>query len=107
MPRFLVTYHGSDMPHEPEAMAQAREAFMKWAAKAGAPLVEPGAPVRSARSLSSAGVRDEVAAGPINGWSVVEASDADAAAELLRDHPFIGRGGVLQIAEPVEAPSPE
>ena len=33
--------------------------------------------------------------------SVVEAADADAVAEILKDHPFIGRGGSLQINEPV------
>jgi len=36
------------------------------------------------------------------GWSVIEAPDVEAAKKLLSDHPFIGRGGVLQINEPVE-----
>jgi len=35
MARYLVTYHGSEMSHEPEAMAEARPAFMVWAQKAG------------------------------------------------------------------------
>ena len=35
------------------------------------------------------------------GWSVIEASDSDAAARLLQDHPFVSRGGVLRIGEPV------
>ena len=100
MPRFLVTYHGSNMPHDPESMAKARDAFMHWAGKTGAALVDPGAPIRSARTVSSNGPKDGPADGPFNGWSVIEAADLNAAAKLLAAHPFIGRGGVLQISEP-------
>ena len=100
MPRFLVTYHGSNMPHDPESMAKARDAFMQWARKAGSALVEPGAPVAGARTVSSEGTKNGAADGPFNGWSVVEAQDMNAAAKVLADHPFIGRGGVLQISEP-------
>jgi hypothetical protein len=101
MPKFLVTYHGSKMPHDPESMAKAREAFMKWAQKTGPALSEPGAPVAGTKTISSEGTQDGLAEGPISGWSVVEAPDAEAAARLLADHPFIGRGGVLQISKPV------
>jgi hypothetical protein len=102
MAKFLVTYHGSEMPHDPEAMAKARDAFMQWAANAGSALVEPGAPVRSARSISSSGSEEGPATGPFTGWSVIEAADVGEAAELLADHPFIARGGILQVSEPVE-----
>jgi hypothetical protein len=102
MTRFLVTYHAGDMPHDPVSMAKAREAFMHWAQKTGDALVDPGAPVQSTRTLSGEGSQEGLAEGPFSGWSVVEAADAEAAAQLLSDHPFIGRGGVLQINEPVE-----
>jgi hypothetical protein len=102
MARFLVTYHGSQMPHDPESMARAREAFMQWAGKTGSALADPGAPVRSATTVSSAGTQDGPASGPFNGWSVIEAADPAEAAAILADHPFIGRGGELQISEPVE-----
>ena len=100
MPRFLVTYHGSNMPHDPESMAKARDAFMQWAGKTGSALVDPGTPVGAARTISSHGPKDGLAEGPFNGWSVIEAADLNAAAKLLADHPFIGRGGVLQVNEP-------
>jgi hypothetical protein len=101
MPRFLVTYHGSNMPHDPESMAKARDAFMRWARKAGSALAEPGAPVAATKTVSSHGTKAGVADGPFNGWSVIEAENMDAAAKVLADHPFIGRGGILQISEPV------
>jgi hypothetical protein len=100
MPRFLVTYHGSNMPHDPESMAKARDAFMHWAGKTGAALVDPGAPIGASRIVSSDGTKDGVAGGPFNGWSVIEAADLDDASRLLAEHPFIGRGGVLQINQP-------
>jgi hypothetical protein len=100
MPRFLVTYHGSNMPHDAESMVKARDAFMHWAGKTGSALVDPGAPIRATRTVSGSGPKDGLAEGPFNGWSVIDAADLNAAAKLLVDHPFIGRGGVLQINEP-------
>jgi hypothetical protein len=106
MAKFLVTYHAGDMPHDPEAMTKAREAFMQWAQKTGGSLADPGAPVKATKTISSQdGVRDGQADGPFTGWSVIEAPDADSAAQVLADHPFIGRGGILQISEPVEFPA--
>jgi hypothetical protein len=102
MPKYLVTYHETgQMPHDPESMAKAREAFMQWAGKTGAALVEPGAPIGATRVVSSSGAEPGSADGPFNGWSVVEAPDVDAAMAILADHPFIGRGGLLQVSEPV------
>lgn len=100
MAKFLVTYHGGNMPHDPESMAKARDAFMQWAGKTGPALTEPGAPIGATRTVSSHGTHDGVAEGEYNGWSVIEASDLNEATKLLQGHPFIGRGGVLQINEP-------
>jgi hypothetical protein len=35
------------------------------------------------------------------GWSVIEAENGSAAAHLMEDHPFISRGGILQLNEPI------
>jgi len=83
MPRFLVTYHGSNMPRDAESMAKARDAFMHWAGKTGPALVDPGAPIAAARTVSSKGTKDGLADGPFNGWSVIEATDLDAAAKVV------------------------
>ena len=100
MAKFLVTYPGTNMPHDAESMAKARDAFMAWAQKAGPALPEPGAPIAAAITVSSEGSTEGAADGPFNGWSIVEAADMDAAAQVLEGHPFIGRGGVLQISQP-------
>jgi hypothetical protein len=101
MPRFLVIYHTGEMTSDLKSVADAREAFMRWAEKTGAALADVGEPVRSAVSVTRDGAGERTVPGPFMGWSVIEAADGEAAARLLTDHPFISRGGVLRIIEPV------
>ena len=101
MARFLVTYYVGDMPQDPESIAQARRAFAQWAAKTGAALAEVGTPIRSTTTISSDGTHNGIPVGPFMGWSVIEAEDGNAAVHLMEDHPFISRGGILQLSEPI------
>lgn len=101
MARFLVTYHAGHMPSDRASVAEARDAFRRWAAKTGAALADLGEPVQSASTVTRDGASDRTVPGPFMGWSVIEAADTDEAAHLLQDHPFISRGGVLRIIEPV------
>jgi len=57
-------------------------------------LVDRGAPITAARTVSSDGTKAGLAGGPLNGWSVIEAADLDAAARLLADHPSPRMGGL-------------
>jgi hypothetical protein len=101
MARFLITYHAGDMPQDPESVAHARRDFIQWAAKTGEALADVGAPVRSTTTISSDGIQNGAPGGPFMGWSVIEAEDGNAAVRLLEDHPFLSRGGILQLSEPV------
>ena len=96
MSKFLVTYVGGGMPHDPELMAQAKAAFGAWLAEAGSAVVDPGAPVHTVTRVAAGEAADEVA---VNGYSIIEADSADAAIALLQSHPFVGRGGTLQVSE--------
>jgi len=102
MPKFLVTYHGGQaVPHDPAVMEKIRNAFTQWAQKTGPALADPGAPIAAKKTLTPKGVKDGGAEGEYSGWSIVEAADMDGVVEILSDHPFVGRGGSLQINEPV------
>jgi hypothetical protein len=101
MAKFLVTYHGAGAPRSEEEKQQAMVSFMAWVNRVGSALVDPGAPLGGSAVVSSQGVADGVAEGPAGGYSILEADDLAAAAELLRDHPFIGRGGALQVSQAV------
>jgi hypothetical protein len=94
MARFLVTYHGQGMPDDPEMMEQAKAAFLAWVGQAGDALVDPGAPVQMVRQVASGSPEPPV---EIGGYSIIEADDAEAAAAVLQSHPYVGRGGTLQV----------
>jgi hypothetical protein len=64
-------------------------------------LAEPGTPVRSATTITRDGTAEGAAGEPLMGWSVIEAADRGAAVRLMQGHPFIARGGKLQVSEPV------
>jgi hypothetical protein len=100
VPKFLVTYHGAGAP-SPDEAEQAMAAFMAWAQSVGEALVDPGAPLGPRKTVSSSSVTDGPAEGPAAGYSVLEAADLDRAVTLVRDHPFVGRGGYLQVIQAV------
>jgi hypothetical protein len=99
--KFLVTFHQGDMVQDPEFVSHARHALVEWAAMTGPALVDAGAPIRSTATLTRNGIHDEYAVSPFLGWSVIDATDRDAAVVLLEDHPLLRLGALLQISEPV------
>jgi len=101
VPKFLVTYHGGTMPTSEEGLQQVTAAFGAWAAGAGKALVDPGAPLGKSRTVSTESVTEGIAQGPVNGYSVLEAADLDSAVSLVRNHPFVARGGALQVSAAV------
>jgi hypothetical protein len=100
MARFLVTYHGGGTPSDPEQAARARAAFGEWVSRAGQAIVDPGAPLRIATQVPNGSPQPEIT---IAGYSVIEASSVEAAVEVLKSHPFVARGGTLQLHQAVSA----
>jgi hypothetical protein len=103
MPTYLITYHGGEgMPATPEARQQVLEAFGAWASGIGDAMLDPGAPLAGSRTVSARGVTEEPAAGAASGYTLVQAGNLDAAVELVTSHPFLTRGGSLQVSEAVD-----
>lgn len=98
MATYLVTYHGAGMPADPAMAAQAKAAFGQWLQEAGSAVIDPGAPLHMVRQVSNGTPTDAV---EIGGYSIIEASSLEAAEKLLQTHPFVGRGGTLQLNEVV------
>lgn len=96
MAKYLVTYHGSQMPSDPAVMEQARAAFGQWLQGAGGAVLDPGAPTHLVTQVSK---ENPVAAVEIGGYSIIEAASLDEALKILKTHPFVGRGGTLQVNE--------
>ena len=94
MSRFLVTYHGSGMPDDPALMDQAKAAFGNWVAGAGDAIVDPGAPVQMMTQVATGGAAEPV---EIGGYSIIQADSVEDARAILSSHPYVGRGGTLQV----------
>jgi hypothetical protein len=75
--------------------------FGAWVGKTGDALTDPGAPLGPSMTVSGDGVRPGAADGAIGGYSVLRADDMDSAVALVRDHPFVTRGGSLTVHEGV------
>jgi hypothetical protein len=100
MSKFLVTYRGVGMPTDPEMIEQVKSAFGAWLQQAGSAVIDPGAPLRPATQVSN---NSPTSRAEIGGYSIIEAPSAEAAAEILKSHPFVGRGGTLQVDEALAA----
>jgi hypothetical protein len=96
MSKFLVTYHGADMPTDPAMIERVKAAFGAWLQEAGSAVIDPGAPLRPATQVSNS---NPTSPAEIGGNSIIEAPNVDAAAEILESHSFVARGGTRQVDE--------
>jgi hypothetical protein len=98
MKKFLITYHGGGMPAnpDPEMMKQVKAAFGAWLGEAGSAVVDPGAPIRTVAQVAKGSPSAQV---EIGGYTILQAESLDAARAILAKHPFVGRGGTLQVSE--------
>jgi hypothetical protein len=99
MTRFLVTYHGQGMPDDPAMAEQAKAAFVSWVGEAGDAIVDPGAPLHMVQQVADG---QTTAPAEIGGYSIIQAESADEAAAVLKSHPYVGRGGTLQLNQILE-----
>jgi hypothetical protein len=102
MAKFLITYHGGgELPVDPGIREQMLNAFAAWAADVGSKMIDPGAPLGPAKVVTSEGVRDDEPGG-VGGYTLLSADGLDDAVDLVRNHPFISRGGTLRVSEALE-----
>jgi hypothetical protein len=98
MKKFLITYHGAGMPANPDAetMKAVKAAFGAWLGEAGSAVIDPGAPIRTVAHVATAAPAAQV---EIGGYTILQADSIDTAKAILAKHPFVARGGTLQVSE--------
>jgi len=102
MTMYLITYHGGPgMPADPEAVQQMVAAFQAWVVEVGEAMRDPGAPLAAARTVSADSEANGQTEASIGGYTTVEAASLDEAVGLVRSHPFLTRGGSLQVSEAI------
>lgn len=99
MPKFLYVYHGGSVPETEADQQRVMAAWGAWMEGLGASLVDGGAPVGMSKTVSTGGVADDGGANPASGYSMVEAADHDAAAEMAKGCPILEDGGSVEVAE--------
>mgnify|MGYP003387007795 CR=1 FL=1 len=99
MAKFMFAYHGGGMPETPEEGEKVMAAWGVWMGGLGEALVDGGAPLGMSKTVSTGGVANDGGANPLSGYSVVEASDMDAAIGMAKGCPILDAGGSVEVAE--------
>ena len=106
MKKFLVLYRSTTSAQEqmrnstPEQGKAMMDEWMGWMKKAGAAIVDGGAPLSEAALLKGAAGK-----GFIGGYSVVQAESIDAAKKLFDAHPhFKAPGASIELLEMMTMP---
>jgi hypothetical protein len=103
MPKYLLGYHGGTMPETEAGQAAAMAAWVAWFGELGGAVVDGGNPTAAAKTIASDGsTSDGGGANPLSGYSILQASDLDAAVTLAKGCPIFGEGGSIEVAEIVE-----
>lgn len=103
MPMFIFAYHGGKTPETPEEGAEVMAAWQAWFGTMGDAVVNPGNPVGPSKTVSAAGVVDDGGANPLSGYTVVRATDFDAAINMAKGCPMVETGnGTVEVAEIIE-----
>ena len=101
MTKFVVLYIGSMSAESqiaestPEQAEAGMKAWTDWAARTGDALVDFGTPLGVGKEVTGSGVSDTTTG--VGGYSILQADDLDAAAELVKDHPHFMSGGESSI----------
>lgn len=99
MPKFLYVYHGGKTPESEADQLRVMAAWGAWMGGLGAALVDGGAPVGMSKTVSTGGIADNGGSNPASGYTIVEAADHDAAAQMAQGCPILDDGGSVEVAE--------
>ncbi len=98
MPDFIFAYHGGKMPETPEEGEKVMAAWRAWMGGMGTVLKDPGNPLGKSWTVSPKGADEGGGSNPLSGYSIVTASDLQAAIALTKGCPHLD-GGTVEVAE--------
>lgn len=90
MPRFMLLYTGPATPPSemaPERVQEVMGGWQAWMERVGSAMIDIGTPMAAGLSVVDDG--STRAAGELNGYSIIEAENRDAAVALVDGHPFL------------------
>lgn len=101
MAKYMLAYHGGEMPESQEEIDKEMAAWGGWIEKYQSAFVDPGNPVGKSHTISSDGVVDNGGSNPLSGYGIIEAADYDEALAIAKECPHLN-SGTIEMAEIVE-----
>ena len=98
MAKYHFAYSGGTTPGNEAEQKKQMENWIAWFGVLGESIVDPGNPFGPSKSVSANGVSNAGATG-LNGYTLVNAINLDAAVELAKGCPIISDGGFVDIYE--------
>ena len=104
MPKYLLAYHGGgSLPESESEQAAVMAAWGAWFESLGDAVVDGGNPTGASRTIAVDGsVHDGGGANPVSGYSLLKASDLDAAVAVAKGCPIFQAGGSIEVAEALD-----
>ena len=103
MTKYVLAYHGGSMPESEAEQAAVMAAWGTWFGSLGDAVVDGGNPTgRSKTVVSDGSANDGGGANPITGYSLINATDLDAAVSLAKGCPILAAGGTVEVAETID-----
>src|SRR5688572_13345254 len=99
MAKFIYSYFGGSAGTTDEERAKTMEDWKAWAGRMGKSLADFGNPTGKEKTVTKDGAKDGFSGERINGYSIVEADDIEAAAKLADGHPHFDSGGTIDVYE--------
>lgn len=97
MKSYILAYYGAPKFEGPEQAAAQKAKWEAWVGGLGAAVVDPGAPLGTAKTVSRSGIGEGGAHGLL-GFSIVKAAGMEAALEIAKDCPYLEQG-TIEVAE--------
>ncbi|SHK21962.1 Uncharacterized conserved protein [Shimia gijangensis] len=102
MAKFIYVYHGGGRPETPEEGERVMAAWMNWMQNLGDAIVDGGNPVGMSKTVTAGGVEDGGGSNPVSGYTLVKATDIDAACAMAKGCPIFASGGSVEVAEAMD-----
>ncbi len=101
MNNYVFTYYGEPAFKNQEEGANYMKNWLEWTDSLGKALVNPGVPLKKAKTVNSSGVSDNNSSNRLTGYSVVQAESMEAAIQMAKKCPHLEHGTV-DVAEAME-----
>jgi hypothetical protein len=100
MTQYLLSYHGGDPPKDQADGERVTKSWVDWLQAMGKAVVTAGNPTTVARTIAPGGkISDGGGPNPVTGWTVLEATDMDAAIKLAKGCPQLKANGSIEVSE--------